>query len=207
MARKASDSSDADESRRETLTAERVVAVAADMADRDGLDAVTLTRVAEELGVQQPALYRHVGGADDLVRRLGLLGRTILADRLTEAAIGRSGPDAIKAVGAAWREMARAHPGLYAATDRCPCVGDPELEQAALRVVNVLQQSLVSFDLDPDQRVHAARSLRSAFHGFAHLELGDGHPNPVDVDESFDHLVGLLTNGIDLLSRTGSIAH
>ena len=40
----------------------------------------------------------------------------------------------------------------------------------------VLGQALASYGLDDDERIHAARTLRSAFHGFAHLEAGDGHP-------------------------------
>lgn len=90
----------------------------------------------------------------------------------------------------------RDHPGLYAATDRYPCAGDAELDEAVGRVVQVLGLALVAYGLADDDRVHAARSMRSAFHGFAHLESGDGHPHPVDLDESFDRLVDLLCAGI-----------
>jgi|TARA_B110000438_G_scaffold93922_1_gene93356 hypothetical protein len=88
------------------------------------------------------------------------------------------------------------HPGLYAATDRYPCAGDAELEEAVERVVAVLGQALTAYGLPDVDRVHAARSMRSALHGFAHLESGDGHPHPVDLDESFDRLVDLLCAGI-----------
>ena len=187
---------------RETLTTDTVVNTAARMADSEGLDAVTLTRVADELGVQQPALYRHIDGYPDLIRRLGLMGREILVERLAESAIGRSGDDAVEAMGHAWRTMVRDHPGIYAATDRSPCAGDPELEAAVDRVVAVLSQALVAYDLTEDAKVHTARALRSAFHGFAILESGDGHPHPQDTDESFDHLIALMCTGIANLSDT-----
>lgn len=174
------------------------------LADRDGFDTITLTRVADELGVQQPALYRHIGSADELTRLLGLLGRQTLANGLAQSAIGKSRNDAVAAVGSAWREVARLHPGLYTATDRYPCKGDEELEGAVDSVVGVLHRSLSAFDLTDEQRIHVARSLRSAFHGFAHLELGDGHPTPVDLDDSFAHLIELLCSGIDKLERKGS---
>lgn len=190
--------------RRRTLTTDRVVAAAAELADREGFDALTLTRVAEDLGVQQPALYRHIEGIDDLVRLLGLYGRQELVRRLTDSSVGKSGNDAVAALGNAWRQMVRDHPGLYAATDRYPCKGDAELEEAVDRVVGVLRQALSSFQLTDDQRVHVARSLRSAFHGFSHLELGDGHPTAVDVEDSFHHLVELLCTGIAALERSAS---
>lgn len=181
---------------RNPLDKEQVVAVAAALADRDGLDAVTLTQVANELDVRQPALYRHVENYNDLMRSLGLLGRETLMNALTEAALGVAGEEAVAATGHAWRRVAKEHPGLYAATDRFPCAGDPELEAAVDDIVAVIAASLEGFDLDEDHQVHAARALRSAFHGFAHLESGDGHPHPHGLDETFDGMIELLCAGI-----------
>lgn len=181
---------------RTTLDPTQVIDEAARLADAEGLDAVTLTRIADTLGVRQPALYRHVDGYDDVIRSLGLRGRELLAVRLSEAAQGVAGPDAVRALGDAWRSTVRDAPGLYAATDRCPCAGDPELEEAVEKVVDVIARSLSGFDLDDAQRIHVARALRSAFHGFAHLESGDGHPHPHDVEVSFAGLIELLVAGI-----------
>ena len=181
---------------RRTLDTDQVVDCAAELADAEGLDAVTLTRVAERLGVRQPALYRHVDNYDALIRALGLRGREILANRLGEAAVGLAGDDAVRAMGGAWRAMVVDHPGLYTATDRYPCSSDAELEAAVERVVQVLGQALASYGLADDERIHAARTLRSAFHGFAHLEAGDGHPFALDLDGSFDRMVVLLCAGI-----------
>ena len=190
---------------RRPLDREQVIAAAAQLADTEGLDKLTLTRVAGMLGVRQPALYRHVDGFDDLLRSLSLRGREILAQRLTDAAVGLSGDDAVAAVGHAWRKMVRDHPGLYAATDRYPCAGDPELEAAVERVLAVLGQALRGYDLSEADRVHAARTLRSAFHGFSHLESGDGHPLPHDPEDTFGHLVELLCAGVHRLSRRSAV--
>lgn len=178
-----------------------VVDTASAIADAHGLDAVTLTRVAKELKISQPALYRHVEGYDDLIRSLSLRGRQLIADELVQAVIGLSSDDAVQAMGLAWRQVALKNPGLYAATDRFPSAGDPELEAAVERVVAILSQALVGYGLSPDDQVHAARSLRSAFHGFAHLEAGDGHPLDQDLDATFDHLIELLCAGIRALGK------
>lgn len=188
-------------SARSPLDSAKVIATAARIADSEGLDRLTLTRVADELGVRQPALYRHIGGYDDLLRSLSLRGREILAQRLADAAVGLSGDDSVAAVGQAWRQMVRDHPGIYAATDRYPCAGDQELEAAVEWVLAVLGQTLRGYDLSDEDRAHAARALRSAFHGFSHLESGDGHPLPHDPEDTFDHLVELLCAGIHRLSR------
>ncbi len=188
------------------LDSAKVIATAAEIADTEGLDRLTLTRVADELSVRQPALYRHIGGYDDLLRSLSLRGREILAQKLADAAIGLSGDDSVAAVGHAWRQMVRDHPGIYAATDRYPCAGDAELEAAVEWVLAVLGQTLRGYDLTDEDRVHAARALRSAFHGFSHLESGDGHPLPHDPEDTFEHLVELLCAGIQRLSRKPALS-
>lgn len=181
---------------RGSVDRQRVVETAGALADSEGLDAVTLTLVAKELGISQPALYRHVDGYEDLIRSLGLKGREVLVDALRNSAVGLAGDDAVRAMGWAWRNVVLTHPGLYAATDRFPCAGDTELEAAVDRVIEILQRALSAYGLDSAEQVHVARTLRSAFHGFAHLEAGDGHPLPHDLDDTFEHLVDLLIAGI-----------
>ncbi|MBS1893520.1 MAG: TetR family transcriptional regulator [Actinobacteria bacterium] len=42
------------------LTKDRIVQAALDLIDHDGLEATTMRRLAEELGVQAPSLYNHM---------------------------------------------------------------------------------------------------------------------------------------------------
>jgi AcrR family transcriptional regulator len=57
----------ASEERRERLTRARVLDAAIDLADRDGIAAVSMRRLAQELGVEAMSLYTHVRGKDDLL--------------------------------------------------------------------------------------------------------------------------------------------
>src|SRR6266550_5377363 len=52
---------------RTRLTRERVLRAALAHADAGGLEALTMRKLAEELGVAPMALYRHVANRDDLV--------------------------------------------------------------------------------------------------------------------------------------------
>jgi DNA-binding transcriptional regulator YhcF (GntR family) len=54
----------------EALSRERVVRTSVGLADSDGLAAVSMRRVATALGVTTMAVYRHVPGKEDLVRRM-----------------------------------------------------------------------------------------------------------------------------------------
>ena len=64
-------------SRGNTLSRARVVEGALALIDADGLDAVTMPRVAKELGVGTMSLYRHVEDKNDLINAVAEL---IIAD-------------------------------------------------------------------------------------------------------------------------------
>jgi AcrR family transcriptional regulator len=53
--------------RKQGLSVERVVGAAVELADADGLEAVSMSRVAERLGFTTMSLYRHVRSKDELV--------------------------------------------------------------------------------------------------------------------------------------------
>jgi AcrR family transcriptional regulator len=53
--------------RRATLNRARVVEAAIELADREGIDAVSMRRLGQELGVEAMSLYTHVKGKDDLL--------------------------------------------------------------------------------------------------------------------------------------------
>ena len=61
--------------RREPLNRERVLRAAVDLADREGIDALSMRRLGQELGVEAMSLYNHVGGKDDLLD--GMVGMII----------------------------------------------------------------------------------------------------------------------------------
>jgi len=52
---------------RAPLTRDRIVRAALEVADEQGVDAVTMRRVGHELGFEAMSLYRHVAGKDDLL--------------------------------------------------------------------------------------------------------------------------------------------
>jgi AcrR family transcriptional regulator len=174
------------------LDAEQLVSAAAEIADREGLAALTLARVAAHFGVRSPSLYAHVGGLEDLRGRLASRGAAELADRLGHAAEGRAGGDALAAVAAAYRAYAEQHPGSYAALQEA---GRSD-EVAARRVVEVVLAVLRGYGLGGEDALHAARGVRSALHGFVLLETGGGFGIPLDLDESFKRLVALLDRGL-----------
>lgn len=186
---------------RHKLSRAIVIDMAASVADQEGINAVSLQRIANDAGVKQPALYRHVTGIEELWKLLALRARQLLATRLRTAAVGVSRRESVSAVAMAWRQFVHEHPGIYSATDRVPSTGDPEIEASLNEVISALVHSLDGYALSEDQRGHCARSLRSALHGFCVLEKDMGHPEPYAIDESLNNLVDLLCRGIEALEQ------
>ena len=69
-------------------------------------------------GRPAPSLYNHVEATAGCCARLAVRGVRELTAALRDAAVGRSGADALAATARAYRAYAHAHPGLYAASVR-----------------------------------------------------------------------------------------
>lgn len=174
---------------RHGLDVEAVVATAARLADSDGLESLTLARLADALDVRPPSLYAHLAGLDDLRGRLGTRGAHELAQALAAAAAGRADGDALRAVADAYRTYAREHPGTYAALQRAP-------GNSGQAVVDIVLAVLRGYGIEGDAAIHATRAIRAALHGFALLEAEQGFAIPVSIDESFARLVTVLDQGL-----------
>lgn len=183
-------------SRRAGITRERAVAVAAELADKQGLEEVTLAAVAEQLGIRLPSLYNHIAGQAGLRRELAACGLRQLREQISRAALGRAGDDALMAIAQAMRRYSTDHPGLYAATIVAPAPDDHELQEIGQAILDVLYLVLGHYGLDQPEATHAIRGLRSITHGFATLEAAGGFGLPLDRDESFVRLLRAYIAGL-----------
>jgi len=174
------------------LTAERVIAEAAAVADEAGLDRLTLAAVAQRCGVSLPGLYKHVGGLEEVRRGIAIAAVREQTAQLATAAAGVSGREALHAVSAAYRSYALARPGRYAASVRAPAPGEQEYADAAEQAFAVIGAALKGYHLEGAGLIHAIRMWRAACHGLASLESAGGFGLPESVTETFEHLISAL---------------
>lgn len=173
-----------------------IIQVAAELADREGFDALNLVAIAAKLDVRVPSLYNHVTGLDDIRRGVTVLALERMAAVLREAAIGRSGDDAIRAIAQAYRAFAHEHSGWYAAITASGSYRDSEAAAAGDASVTVVVAVLAAYHLHADDALHAVRALRSMVHGFVDLELHHGFGLALDLDESYQRLVETFIAGL-----------
>lgn len=168
---------------------------ATEIANGEGIDALSLARLAEHLGVKVPTLYNHINGLPGLKRDLTLYSINTLNDRLRDAVIGKSGSQAVRDMAQAYRAWVKESPDLYLASQRyvtAQSSGDEELAEAQERLMRVALAVVASFGLSGDDALHAVRALRSLVHGFATLEVVEGFGLPLDCNESFRRLVDMF---------------
>ena len=166
-----------------------VVRRARELVDTDGAQALTLARLASELGVATPSLYKHIGGLEDLLNRVAAEVTREMAESLGRASRGRSGRDGLAAVAGAFRRFALEHPGTYPLTQRR--LDTAEWQAAAGDAVASVAAALSGYGVG-ESDVDRIRYVRSALHGFVDLELSGGFGLPDPVDASFDFLVDAL---------------
>jgi AcrR family transcriptional regulator len=179
------------------LTIEDVTRAAVQIADAEGVAALTIGSVAARLGIRSPSLYAHVAGLDEVRRLVALHAAGAMAAALREAAGDRAGVDAVRELAFAYRRFAARHPGLYAAAQRAVRPGeDDELYRALAAAAMPAIEALAQAGVGADDLVHLARALRAALHGFVALEQAGGFGMPESVDESFARLVDVLLAGV-----------
>jgi AcrR family transcriptional regulator len=183
--------------RKRGVTLEQVLSVAEDLADAEGLEGVTLAAVARALGIRSPSLYSHVDGLGHLLRLMALSAAGKMESEFCEAVGELEGTAALRAIAHRYRDFAKRHPGRYDAAQHAVRPGeDDELYAALAGVVSPVLRALEEAGAAPGERIHLARALRSALHGFAELERMGGFGMPEAVDGSFHRLVELILSGL-----------
>lgn len=183
--------------RKRGIELEHVVRAASALADAEGLDAVTLARVAAQLDVRSPSLYSHVDGLAGLRRALALDSARRLGVAMTEASAGREGVDALRAIASAYRAFATRHPGAYATILTTPAeADDAEVYNVFAAQLPPIVAALEAVGVDEGETIPVIRGFRSALHGFVSLEASGGFGLPGDLDHAFALMVDLLIDGV-----------
>src|SRR4028119_1973749 len=94
----------------EPLTRERILSTALSMVDKEGIEALSMRRLAKELEVDPMAIYHHLPNKRVLLS--GLIEEVFSEMRMLEPEEMRSWRERVRAWARAFREVARSHPKL-----------------------------------------------------------------------------------------------
>ncbi|WP_010276093.1 TetR/AcrR family transcriptional regulator [Paenibacillus senegalensis] len=173
-----------------------ILQAAARLIDENGYDQISLGVVAKELQVRPPSLYNHLDGLNGLKQKLAIYGVKKLYETMVQAAIGRSGDEAVRALGEAYVQFGKDRPGLYEATFHAPDKKDPELQQAQDAVVQLVAKVFEVYGLKDEIAIHMIRGFRSLLHGFTSIQQMGGFGLPLDLNESLTMLMDTFLQGM-----------
>ena len=180
--------------RKPALTLPAITDAAMNIVDRDGFDALSLSSVATELGVGPSRLYTHIEGLDGLRYLVATTATNNLTTRVRNAAIGTAGDNALAAIGTAYRAFANDNPGQFASTLLPPRGDHDDLTAANQELLDVFTLVYTAMGLTPTNSHLAARSTRSAIHGFLALEHNSG--TTPEHEAEYNHLLATLQHGL-----------
>ncbi|MFG1859443.1 TetR/AcrR family transcriptional regulator [Microbispora bryophytorum] len=178
---------------RAALSPDAVVDLALRIVNEEGPDALTLSAVAARAGVATPSLYKHVRNLAELRALVSVRVMGELTEIASEAALGRSGDEALRALMDGWRSYAARNPHRYSAMIQAP---RPETADVGDRLVGIMLAALRAYGLEGSAAIHAVRCLRAAMHGFAVLEAAGAFRLAEDLDESHALLARMVIAGL-----------
>jgi AcrR family transcriptional regulator len=186
---------------RSGLSQSRVIEAAAGIADREGLDALTIARLAAVLKVRPPSLYNHLRNLDGLHDNLARRGLQDLLDQTLHAVAGLASRDALYAMARAQREYAKKHPGVYKAAQLAVSKQSKVTRKVGEAYVKLALAVLRGYGLSGNAALHGVRAIRSAVRGFIETELDGGFGLPLNLDVSFQMLLGMIDSGLTANKR------
>jgi AcrR family transcriptional regulator len=168
----------------------------------DGPDALSLRRLAKDVGTSTTAVYSLFGAKQGLVRAVFLEAFGRFGARLD--AVPRSGDPLtdLLALGIAYRESALADPHLYAVMFGRGLPGfepEPEDTEVSLATMNPLVDAVraaadagLLLDVPPET---IAIALWAQAHGLVSLELGGNLPDGFDLAEHYERMLTVGVRG------------
>ena len=136
--------------RRERPTRDAVVTAAVALADAEGLEAVSIRRVAAALDTRPMGLYSFFGRKDELI---DLIADEVLAEAVL-AEIPAGWRDGLSALAHATRDVCTAHPWLVAAAGMRPQIGPN-----AMRHFEQSLQAVSGLQVSPDRKLAVLRAV------------------------------------------------
>ena len=187
---------------REPLQREAIVEAGRQLVITGGLEALSLRRLASQLGVTAPALYAHVRDKQDLLRAIAEIEFDRLVARF-DAVEATDPVERIRAHGRAYVEHAREQPELFRVMFLFPPeaipadVPDdaklPGATKAFAAAAETVEAALGSGELVADDPLLLALTLWSGAHGVATvLQLGFDLPPELEdamVDDITDRII------------------
>lgn len=146
------------------LSRESIVAAAIEIADGEGLEAVSIRRLATKLGARPMSLYSHIERKGDLIDLMvdEVMGGSVVSGPLPSG----DWRDDLRRIAQRTRENIRSHPWMIAVAFRRPFIGPN-----ALRHIDQSLAAVSGLPLPPERKRAVLLAVDTYTLGFVRWEL------------------------------------
>ncbi len=181
---------------KEPLTRERILEAALSLADGEGIEALSMRRLAKELGVDPMAIYHHLPNKRALLS--ALIEEIFSEMRVPGSVETGSWRERVRAWACAFRDVARAHPKLVPHLATYP----EAATEATLESTEELYAALEAAGMPPIQIVGAVGVVVDYLNGFALAEASGALGEPDEQREMLEMLDDRPQGELPAMRRT-----
>ena len=182
-----------------SLTRQDVIEAAIACIEKEGASALGVNRVARELGIKPPAIYKHLKSKAELEKVVALaIYRRFFAE-LSQRIAGIKEPHGfLKAGGHATRNFARLQPGLYQVMTQFQLQPDDPESASVIKQSQGFYKTLLGLqNMSETKLIDIMRMVNAAIVGFIALEQSGSLTLPRATDESFEVMLDALLVAIE----------
>ena len=181
----------------EPLTRGRILGVALSLVDEEGMEALSMRRLARELGVDPMAIYHHLPNKRALL--FALIGEVFSGMRVPfETAYPGDWRERVRAWARAFRDVARAHPRLVPHLASYP----EAAAEATLESTEELYAAFEAAGMTPGEIVGAVGVIVDYLNGFALAEASGALDDPDEHQEMLQMLRARPQGELPAMRRT-----
>lgn len=192
------------------VTKESIIETAWEMIEADGsAENLPVSRLAGELGIKAPSLYRHFANKSELLHGVNIYTRTLMFDAMNailEAHRNASPSEQLVAVCLGYRAFGHAHPATYTLAftpsgfdtefDEEGRMVEKSTEEEAQQFADILRLQSIIGDISGEaESLTALRGLLALAHGFVTLEINQQLRRGGDLEEAFEKSVRAYLRG------------
>lgn len=166
------------------------------MIEAEGVEGLSLSKLAAKLGIKAPSLYRHVDSKTALLRAVNEGTALQLLDTLKttfEETAGDAKTKLMK-VAHAYRHFAHTYPATYGLVFT-NTIGDLRPDAAQMERGAIPLQGLIAQVTGEEYSLAALRGAMALLHGFVMLELSGQYQREGNLDEAFTRSVQAYLDG------------
>lgn len=180
------------------VTKELIVEKAHQLIEEKGVDALSLGKLAKDLGVKAPSLYRHIGNKERLLQEVNIKTLRLLFGEIDASLAGQDQANPsqkIVTIAKVYRQYALAHPHSYRLfSSTPPGQGRPD-EDLLIQLILPMQEVIAELSGDA-LSLTALRGLVAQMHGFVMLELNQQLQRGGNLQTVYEQVIAIYLQGL-----------